>query len=226
MSRIEKEVEIALPSIDAVQPHREPPKVPEPIATGDDKIAILKHELSLTDPVEELPTPAGVELAIRNVSDRDIATVAFEAVFYDEAGVIISTVRHNEVELKPETSRALRINSSISHLESKRVKSYAVRLLRTTSADVERVQTRRHEIRMDETGEEHVWGIVKNISRTKTDAAVIWTFYNPKKENIGTRVVILRDIEPDSIRQYQFTFMPQEGNIVRNYDIGIGEIVA
>jgi hypothetical protein len=225
VSEVESAIQVALPTEDAAQQVIELPKIPEPTATGNDKIAILKHEFSLTDPVSELPTPPGVELAIRNVSERDIATATFEVTFYDQSGQIISTVKRNEVELKPETSRALRIDSSTPHYESERVKSYAVRLVRTTTTDVERVQARRHEIRTIETGEEQISGIVKNISEHKTDAAVVWAFFDPANENIGTRVVILRDIEPYTIRQYEFKFMPQEGESVRSYSITIGTVV-
>jgi acylphosphatase len=126
--------------------------------------------------------------------------------------------------LKLDTSRAIRVNSSIPFFESHKVKSYDVRVVRTTTADVERVQIRRHEVTTTEAGEEEISGIVKNISDVKTDAAVVWTFYDPKKENIGTKVVILRDMEPNAIRQYGFRFKPQEGDTVRSYNIIVGEI--
>jgi hypothetical protein len=199
-------------------------KTPAPAAIGDGKVSILKHELSLTDPTEEYPTPAGIELAIRNVSGRELATAAFEATFYDLEGQVISTVKHNEIELEPDTSRAIRITSTVPHYESHRVKSYAVTVARTTTTDEETVQLRRHELRTSEDGVEQVWGIAKNIGPVNTDAAVVWTFYNPKKQNIGTRVVILRDIEPNTIRQYEFTFKPPEGDRVRTYDVAVGQI--
>ena len=200
------------------------PKPPAPVAMGDEKITILKHELSLTDPTTEYPTPAGIELAMRNISDRDIATATFEATFYDQEGQIISDVIHNEVEFKSATSRAIRINCSIPHYESTQVKSYTVKVTKTITTDVERIQIRRHEIKTTEDGEELVWGIVKNIGETKTDAAVVFTFYNPQKEKISTKVVILRDIEPNTIREYNFRFNPPDGNTVRNYSIVVGEI--
>lgn len=89
---------------------------------------------------------------------------------------------------------------------------------------MEKVQLRRHEITTTETGEEEISGIAKNISTVKTDAAVIATFYNANAENIGTKVLILRDIEPNSIRQYVLKFKPQEGDSVRTYNIEIGEL--
>ncbi len=209
------------PSTVAIDPL---PKVPSPTATGDDRVAILKHELTLTDPSEEFPTPAGVELAIRNISGQEIATAIFQATFYDQAGQVVSTVKHNEIEFKPDTSRAIRITSSVPHYESDKVKSYTVRLVRTTTTDEESVQLRRHELNTTADGEEHVWGIAKNIGPVKTDAAVVWTFYDPQKQELGTRVVLLRDIEPNTIRQYEFTFRPPKGNTVRTYTVTVGRI--
>jgi len=228
LSDAETPTEAALSKEQAVEEAKESPKTPAPTATGNEKIKILKHSLSETDMAryDEYTSgeeyPVSVELAIRNVSDSTIATTVFEAVFYDEEGNIVDTVKHREIYLKPNTSRGIRITSSES--EHGKVKSYDVRVVRTTTADVEKVQLRRHEIRTTETGEE-VRGIVKNISEVKTDAALVVTFYDPKKENIGTKVLVLRDIEPNTIRQFDFKFKPQEGDRVRTYSLAVGEIV-
>jgi hypothetical protein len=197
---------------------------PEPTATGNEKVIILKHSLSkIIDLDRRSGGSTGAELAIRNVSDSTIATLVFEALFYDIEGNILDIVKHKEVDLKPNFSRAILISTSI--LESDRVESYDVRIIRTTTADVEKVQLRKHEIRTTEAGEEEVSGIVKNLSNVKTDAALVATFYDSKKENIGTKVIILRDIEPNSIKQYHFKFKPQEGDRISAYSLNIGEIV-
>ncbi len=215
----------------AVEEAKGRPKTPASTATGNERITIPKHDLSIV-PVpareEEIeygkpPTPDGVELVIRNVSDSTIATAVFEAMFFGAEGNILDTVKHKEIELQPDTSRAIRICSSI--YEHERIKSYDVRLVRATTADVEKVQLRRHEMTTTETGEEEIVGVVKNLSQVKTDAAVVATFYDCNKENIGTKVVILRDIEPNAVRKYAFKFKPQEGDIVRTYSLNIGEIV-
>ena len=170
-----------------------------------------------------LTSPASVELAIRNVSQATIATAVFEAVFYDKEGNIVDTVKHGEIELKPDTSRAIYI-AFPKHGYDK-VKSYNVRIIRTTTADVEKVQFRRQEVRTTETGEEEVRGTVKNISEVKTDAAIVATFYDYKEEKIGTKVLILRDIEPHTVRKFEFKFKPQEGDRIRRCSSAIGEIV-
>ncbi|MFC2026849.1 hypothetical protein ACFLUX_02620 [Chloroflexota bacterium] len=199
----------------------------ESTATGNEKIAILKHHLrriSLTEFLDNRrEVPAGVEFAIRNVSASTIATAVFEVVFYDIEGNIVEKVEHKEVDLKPNTSRAVIIFSSMLEVERIEVKSYAIRLTKTTTTDVEKVQLRGYQIRTTETGEE-VKGIVKNISEAKTDAAVIVTFYDSKKEIIGTKVITLRDIEADSIEQFYFKFKPQEGDIVKTCAFDFGEI--
>jgi hypothetical protein len=224
VSGLENTQEAALAVEQAPLEINEFPKMPTPTAIGDERVTILKHELTLTDPTVEYPTPAGIELAIRNLSDREIATATFEATFYDQEGQVVSSVKHNEIELQPDTSRGIRITSSVPHYESHLVKSYAVNVTRTTTTDEERIQLRRHEIRTTTDGMEQVWGIAKNVGPVKMDAAVVWTFFNPRKVDLGTRVVILRDIEPNTIRQYEFTFKPPEGDSVRTYNVAVGQI--
>jgi hypothetical protein len=227
LSDMESTKEAPFTEEQAVEEAKEPPKMPAPTATGNEKIAILKHKIFEADMERgaEYPT-ARLELAIRNVSDSTIATAVFEAIFYDQEGNIIDEVKHREIELKPDTSRLIRITTSIPASESDQIARYDVRLVRATTADVEKVQLRRYEIRTTETGEEEVWGVAKNISEVKTDAAVVVTFYDADKENIGTSVLVLRDIEPNTIRQFDFRFKPQEGDMVRHCSIIAGEIAA
>ena len=74
-------------------------------------------------------------------------------------------------------------------------------------------------------GEEEVKGIVKNISNTATDAAIVANFYGPNNENIGCRVIILRDIKPGNVKQFLIIFKPQDGDIVKNLALSVGELV-
>ena len=227
MPEAETPKEAPLSEEKAIKEPEETPKAPKPSATGDENITILKHSLSrIMDKDFGDRNSIGAELAIRNVSDSTIATAVFKALFYDIEGNIVDTVKHSEIDLRPNTSRGILINSSIYSIsELYKVKSYNVRIIRTTTVDVEKVQLRRHEISKTEAGEEEVSGIVKNISEVKTDAALVATFYNSKKENIGTRVILLRDIEPNSIKQYRFKFKPQQGDRVTTFTLNIGEIV-
>lgn len=210
----------------AVDGAKEPSNAPASTATGNAHIAIFKHELidAVFDSQDSRRnSPAGIELAIGNVSDTAIATALFEAVFRDNAGNVLDRVKHKEVDLPPNTSRSIVINSLQYELGV--VKSYAVRLIRTSRADIEKVQLRRQDIRTAETGEETIHGIVKNISEDKTDAAVVVSFYDAGREILGTRVVLLRGIEPGAICQYDVRFKPQDGETVAGCGFAIGELI-
>jgi hypothetical protein len=224
MSDVPATKEAALPEEQVVEQVKELPKMPEPVATGSERIAVLKHLFSGTDG-EHGEGSLRVDLAIRNVSDLTISTAVFEAVFYDIEGNVIDTVRHYEVELRPETSRLIHIASTIPIFECDVIKSYAVRLVWSTTADVERFQLRKYEMATLETGEEQVTGVVKNLGEVKSDAAVVATFYNAEKENISTKVLVLRDIEPNTVRQYELAIMPPQGAEVASCNITVGELV-
>lgn len=227
MSAIEMPTPSALFPEPAVINAAESPRAPEPSATGNSKLDVLSHRRidAFLDPQDNSKRfPAAVELSINNASDTTIATAIFEALFYDIEGNVLDTIKHKEIDLPPGRSRRVRINSL--QYEEDKVESYAVRLIRMRTADAEKVQPRRHDIFTATTGEQVVAGIVKNLSRDKTDAAVIITFYNLNKEIVGTKVVVLRDIEPDTISKYEIRFKPPEGETVASYSIAIGELAA
>jgi hypothetical protein len=195
---------------------------PEPEVTGNDKIKILKH--GLYSGLEDVRggSFSGINMAIRNVSEKTMATLIFKAEFYDIEGNMLDTVQHKEFELRPNTGRSITIK--MDKKESSKLKSYIVNIARMTTVDLEKIQLRRHEIKTVENGEE-VTGIVKNISETKTDTALVATFLDANKENIGIRVVILRDIEPNTTREFHCKFKPIQGDQVRSYTLDIGELV-
>jgi hypothetical protein len=194
---------------------------PEPEAAGNDKVAILKHGVHEADPVSRGEGKCSIDLAIRNISDKTFATIVFEAVFSDGEGKVLETVRHKELELKPNSSRAVLISPAKDVADA--FKTYRVSVLRTVTTDVEKVQLRRHEIRSAEGGEE-VRGIVKNISDVKTDTALVATFKDSKDEKIGTRVVFIKDIEPGTAKQFHFIFNTPQGESVRSYTLSVGEM--
>ncbi len=226
MSTAELTQAAALASEQVVETAKGPSKTPAPTATGNAQVTILKHCLgSIMDQHGDVG-PTIIDLAARNVSDSTIATALFEAVFYDEEGNIIDTARHIEIDWQPDTSRGMDITSSLSKFDRDKIKSYHLTLVRTSTADVEKVQLRRHELTTTETGEEEATGIVKNISQVKTDAAVVAIFYDDRKDNIGTRVLVLRDMEPSAIREFRIQFKPQAGDVVASCTINVGEVVA
>jgi hypothetical protein len=193
---------------------------PQPTATGNDKIAILRHQFHRK--VTRRPTysyPDCVELVLRNVSGSTIATVSLEAALCDMEGNVVDTVEQEEVDIKPNSSRAVRVSIPPNNLHI--IKSYDIKLTRVTTADVEKFQIRGNFVRTNEAGEEESRGTVKNLSSTKADAILIASYYNAKNENIGGKAIILRDVEPDSVRQFHFTFKPQEGDMVRTYNLKV-----
>ena len=196
---------------------------PEPTATGNDRIAILRHGFSVPQGDEHDWQADGIELAIRNVSEAIITRAILEAVFYDIEGNTLDTVEHTVIYLKPNTSRTIIIPNPPKQ-RGRIPKSYSIKITKTVTTDVEKLIIRRQEITRTNAGEEEIRGVVKNLSLEKTDAAMVATFYNPKKENIGVKVLILRNIEPEKTKQFHFLFKPQAEDKVRSYSLNIGEI--
>jgi hypothetical protein len=195
---------------------------PEPVVTGNDRITILYHSYSeavVEDKKEQ--HKARIELAIRNVSSLTIATIVFEAIFYDVEGNIVETVKHSETELKANCSRAIFINSSVKR--AGKFMTYKVRIIRMTTADVERVQLGWRRMTKTGNGDVEIIGKLTNISDAKADSAVIAAFYNAARENIGTKVFIFKGIEP-GVRQFNLVFEPREGDRVADFSLDLGDI--
>jgi hypothetical protein len=222
MNELKNKTEQIFPKGSQQKCTNEPPKYPEPTATGNEEIAIMKHQLTQLDMRK---AGAGAknfycaELAIRNISDVTIATALFEVDYYDVNGNVVDEVKHKEYEIKSGNSRAIFI-ASTADPDTVRIKSYNCKLTKAITADVEKIRICRHVINTVENGEE-IEGIVKNISRSKTDAALVANFCNSKNENIGSKLIILRNIEPESTRQFNFVFHPREGDAVRTYSLYI-----
>jgi hypothetical protein len=196
---------------------------PIPVVTGDERIKIIKHSLretDLTDPRSINSTI--IDLAIRNVSDKTIASAIYEAVYYDSRGNILDTVRHKDCDMRPNSSRSISI--ATEKVKSSNSKSYKVTLLKTITTDVEKVQLRGNELSTLENGCEEVHGIVKNISDVKTDAALMVNFKDSKNINIGTRVIVLKDLEPGTVRRFKFVFNTPNGEKVKSCSFDIGEV--
>jgi hypothetical protein len=194
-------------------------------ATGevsDDRIAIYKHSLCSAgqDRYDPNIAIAGVELAIRNISELGVGTAVFEGRFYDREGNLLNTVRHKELDLPPRTSRAIVVNSQLPMYE---VASYDVALVRLTTVDHEKLQICRAEIIRKPAGGKLATGSVKNISTATLNAAIVASFYDLEKQNIGVRVLVLRNVEPGGIRKYEILFTPQEGDEVASTNVIVGE---
>jgi hypothetical protein len=198
--------------------------IPAAIATGNDSIKILSH--SFLDPQNTNPKEdpqAVIHLAIRNISEKALATAVFDAVFYNADGDILDTVRHREIEIKPKCSRAIFIVSRKAHPLA--AKTYKVTTVKTITTDIEKVHLYTHEVRTTESGTEEVRGILKNISDIKTDAVLVAAFKDSKGEKIGTKIVRVDEIEPNGYKQFHFIFDTPKGERIDTYYLDIGEMV-
>ncbi len=148
-----------------------------------------------------------------------MAIITFEAIFYDAQGNIADTVKHTELHLRPNTSRGCNI-ISWQDPDKIKIKSYNLKVKRAITADIEKVQICNQMIKTTAEGED-ISGIVKNISESKTDAALVANFVDSNNEKIGSKVIILRDIEANSVRQFHFIFKPQSGDMVRTYSLNV-----
>lgn len=196
---------------------------PQAVVTGNEKLTVLKHKFMDACEDRGQESAAGVEVALRNVSEATVATILFEAIFFDIEGNVVNTIKHYEFEIKPGFSRSIYISSNVEEAEI--VKSYDVKIKRITTTETEKVQIRWKKIVTNENGEEEISGAVKNISDAAIDAALAAVFFDNDNENIGTKFAVLRGIEPGTIRQFQFKFKPQPGDKVVTFALNVGDLI-
>ena len=205
-------------------------KLPKSIATGSAMVEIIKHDLLIgADPYDSTSTSGIIELsigavslAIRNISDKVLSTIIFKVELYDVDNNLIDTIRHEEYELTPFSSRAFMITSS--KYAGNHAASYKVSIIKTLTPEVEKVQLRRHDKSILPDGGERISGLLKNLSSEKADSAVIVTLLDSKNERIGTKVAIIKEIAPGSIKRFSFDFYPPCGEKSKSYSIEVGDI--
>ena len=198
----------------------EPGEMPEPMVFGNDMVSITKHSL-LEIQIYNCMYKVSVDFAIKNISDKTIATLIFEARFYNKNGKLMDTIVHRESDFGPGVNRGIDIPSNAVVIPGI-IKSYEVRIIKMTTTEMEKVQLRNQDMKIDPvTGGAALRGIVKNISDAKTDAVVLLAFNNYKKEFIGDKVVIIRDIEPGQLKKFDFKYRPYGGEIADGFNIAI-----
>lgn len=197
---------------------------PIPKVEGNDKIVILRH-VKFYPPIGEvaLEKTSGIDIAIKNVSDDMIASALFNAVFLDSVGDTLDVIQHTEIELRPHTSRTIHIQNPYTTYS--RARSYHVTIPKMVTADVEKVHLTRHEIQTNPLGEYEISGYLRNISNRKTDIALVATFLGKKSEMIAVKVLPIKNIEPDTIREFHLKFNPPNDEFVSTYKLNIGEFV-
>lgn len=221
---------VVYPSKDIVRPIQsycveviEVVMTPVPIVNGNNLIEILNHYFIYGDNTFGCGNiGGGICISIKNVSNITVAEALFEAITYDSEGNILERLKHKEMEINPDDSRAITIR--IDNRKCYYVKSYKVNLIKTITVDIEKFQLRQNEMRTIESNIKEITGAIKNISVNKADAAVIATFYNASKEEIGKKVLQIKGIEPSSVKKFSLTFDCAE-NSIKTYALDIGEII-
>jgi len=198
---------------------------PVPVVTGDERISILRHDFQDTGTLDVGITQIkrGIELAVRNVSGEDLATVIFEAELFDSGGGLVQTLRHKEHDIKSNTSRAFLIQSN--GVKEDVVRSYNIKVIKTVTSDVEKVQLRRNEVKRLRGGREELSGLLKTISRGKTSAVLVVTYLDADEEPIGLGALRVNDIEPGTVRNFSLGFTAPEGETVKTRNMDIGEMI-
>ena len=197
---------------------------PVPEAEGDHRIVILKHSFQDTGLLDVGITEIkrGIELSIRNVSGQGIASAIFAVDLFDAEGKFISTLKHTESDIQANTSRAFLIQTT--SVKDDLIRSYNIKLVKTVTSDIEKVQLRKNEVKRLPNGREEVSGLVKNVSGVKSDAVVVITFLDAKEDTIGIRTTELKDIVPGTVRKFAVVFDCPEGISVKKRNIDIGEL--
>ena len=193
--------------------------LPEPMVYGNDKVAIIKHALKEIQ-IYNCVYKISIDFAVRNVSDQTIASLVFEAKFYDEKGKVLDTILRKEVDFRPGVSMGIIIDTN-AVITPGIVKSYTVGIVSMTTTETEKVQLRHQALSVDATGEAELRGSVKNISAAATDAAVLVTFATHNDAFIGDKVLLLRNIESDQLKKFSFKYKPHSGLSIDKYTIRI-----
>jgi len=198
---------------------------PPPEVEGDQKIVILRHSFQDTGLLDVGIThiKRGIELAVRNVSGQAIASAIFAVDLFDGEGKYITTLKHTEIDFQRDTSRAFLIQTT--SVQDDIVRSYNIKIIKTVTADIEKIQLRRNEVKKLPDGREELSGLVKNISSVSTGAVMVVTYLDANEEIIGVRTLELKDIAPATVRKFALEFTCPEGLAVKKRDIDIGELI-
>ena len=201
---------------------------PEQSVSGDDRIKILKHSFhEINETVDHWISQleSTVNVSVKNVSDKTVSTTIFEALFYDFEGHVIRSVLHKEYDIKPNCSRSFVITIECDKTKDDYARSYNVAVVKTVTADVEKVQIRKNEMKNLDNGGQEISGILKNISSNKTDAVLVATFYDYLGENIGIRVLPFKELTPDSLQRFKLIYYPPEDVKIGSYILDIAEMM-
>lgn len=196
--------------------------LPEASVTGNVRLKILKHDMIDAYQDGKELFPCAVEVSLQNVSDKTIATLVFDALFYDFEGNVVESVKHKEFDIKPNYSRAVLVKSSIN--ESGIVKSYNIKADLALTTDIEKVQIRAKDIVTNKNGEAEISGTAKNISDVELDSSLMAVIYDADENVIGSKSVLFKDMKPGSVHSFKVYFKPQEETVIKRIVLFIGDV--
>ncbi len=198
--------------------------IPVPTAIGNNEIQILDHSLQTIELFSSGQRPETlINMAIRNISEKTIATAFLEIILLDGSGIILDKIVHKELYILSKSGR--RFDIAIKNEIRNKVKSYNIRVSKTITADVEKVQICSHRIRTNDNGEEEVAGSVKNISDVKTDTAIVATFKDKLENVIGVKILHIKNIEPGRIKNFDIVFTNPLHEHINSVNLDLGDII-
>jgi hypothetical protein len=80
-------------------------------------------------------------------------------------------------------------------------------------------------MRLIKAGEVEISAIIKNISSVKVNAVLAVVFKDLKEEKIGTKMILIKDIEPGNIIKVNFVFNLPIGESVKMCTFDVGEVI-
>jgi hypothetical protein len=195
---------------------------PQPSVSGKEGLEILKHSfIDIKDEEDNNRIRCGIEMIINNSSDSDIASLIFEAVFYDSVGNELDKITHRESELNSGNSRTFIINSN--RITSGTARSYKVSLIKVIGTDTESVQLKNYRVATTDIYSKQIKGVLKNISRETVDCVIIASFMDDKERIIAEKVLSVTDIAPKATRQFSLPFVPPADEKIYGINLDIGK---
>ncbi|MFA5629325.1 MAG: FxLYD domain-containing protein [Dehalococcoidales bacterium] len=195
---------------------------PAPEVTGNEKIAVMRHNFHESTIEETNEIKKDIEIAIHNISGFNIATAIFEVDLFDAEGKFVTALKHTVLDIMVDVSRVLVIPLDLYLTDT--VRSYDIKLTKTITSELEKVQLRRNEVNILPDGSEELSGFVKNVSNENADAVMVVNYLDANDETIGVRTLELKDIKPGDVQKFVIKFQAPEGLRVRKRDIDIGEL--
>jgi hypothetical protein len=198
--------------------------VPLPDVSGNDMVGILSHSLGIfTDEANTDNTHMALDMSIQNISENTLARAIFKVEFIDANGKVLSETMHEEFEINIDEYREVAVIAEGVDYNS--IKSYKVNVYKTVPAEIEPIIFKSHEVKILETGNYEVSGIIKNISNNKEMCAVVTVMKDDNDEIIASRVIQISDIDPGQYKLFTIDFSSPDDRMVYSYMLRLANMV-